>query len=159
MHTVTRQGVQEYRQGCHEGLTFTSCHLGNLTLMKYYTAEELHIVMHHFPFQVVTAGSPVIMVDGLVTVDGDKVLLRICSQLTVKVRSGYDGLFILGKSAGSLLDDGKHLGHHLVECLLVDVKHFLLDFVYLRKDFGTLVDGRVFDGSLELCNLGFLCAS
>ena len=38
-------------------------------------------------------------------------------------------------------------------------KHFLLQFVYLGKDVGTLVDGRILDGGLQLLNLFFLLCS
>ena len=35
VHTLACQCIEEYREGCHEGLTFSGCHLGNLTLMEW----------------------------------------------------------------------------------------------------------------------------
>ena len=156
VYTVTREGIQEYRQGSHERLTLTSGHLGDFSLMQYDTTEQLHVVVDHLPFQVVTACSPVVMIDGLVTVDGDEVLLRVTSQLTVEVCGRHDGLLVLGKAAGGLFHDGKHFWHHLVEGFLVDVEHFLLDLVDLCEDVCTLVDGGALDGGLQFVDAGFL---
>ncbi len=77
MDAVTCQGIQEHGEGSHEGLTFTCCHLGDLSLMEYLTTEELHVVVDHLPFQVVATGSPVVVIDGFVSVDGDEILGRI----------------------------------------------------------------------------------
>ncbi len=154
MDAIAGQGIQEDRQGSYQGLTFTCCHLGNLSLMENHATEELYVVVDHLPFQVVATSSPVIVIDGLVTIDGDEVLAGIGCQLTVEVCSRDDGLLILGEAACSLLNDGKHLEHHLVESLLIDIEHFLLYFVDFCKDVGTLIDGR----ALNLClQFGYLC--
>ena len=71
MHTVSCQRIEEYRQGSDEGLTLTSSHLGNLTLMQYNTTEELYVIVYHLPFKVVTTCCPVVVVYCLVTVNGD----------------------------------------------------------------------------------------
>ncbi len=110
MDTITRQSIQEHRQRSNQCLTFTSGHLSNLTLMQYGTAKQLYVIVYHFPFQVVATGCPVVVVDGLVTIDGDEVLARVCCQLTVKISGRDDGLLIFSKPAGGLLDDGKDLG-------------------------------------------------
>ena len=39
MYTITRQGIQEYRQCSNQGFTFTGCHFSNLTLMQYNTTK------------------------------------------------------------------------------------------------------------------------
>jgi len=153
---VARQGVQEHGQGSHEGLTFTRCHLGNLTLMQNDTTKQLNVVVDHFPLQVVATSGPMVMIDSLVAIDGDEVLAGVGSQFTVEVGGRNDGLLVLGKAAGRLLDDGEHLGHHLVEGLLVNLEHFLLQLVDLGEDVGTLVNGRVLDGGLQAFNLCFL---
>ena len=74
MHTVSCQGIKEYRECCHEGLSFTGSHLRNLSLMQYDTSEELYVVVDHFPLHIVAAGSPVVVIDSLVTVDGHEVV-------------------------------------------------------------------------------------
>ena len=153
---ISCQGIKEHGEGSDERLTFTGSHLGNLSLVQHDAAEELYVVVYHFPLQVIAAGRPVVVVDGLVAVDGDEVLARVGSQFAVEVGGCDDGLLVLGKAAGGILDDGKHLRHHLVEGVLVDVKHFLLQFVNLCEDIGTLVDGRVLDGGLQLLYLFFL---
>ena len=109
VYTVASQGIQEDGEGSHEGLTFTSRHLGNLTLMEYGTTKQLHVIVDHFPLQIVTAGSPVVMIDGLVAINRDKVFLGIGSQLAIEVRSCYNGLFVLCETTGCLFHDGKDL--------------------------------------------------
>ena len=39
MYSPTSQCVEEYRQGRHEGFTFTSCHFGDFSLMQNYTTD------------------------------------------------------------------------------------------------------------------------
>ena len=148
MNTVTCQCIQEYRQGSHKCLTLTSCHLGNLSLMQNHTTKQLNIVVNHFPLQVVTACSPVIVVNSLVTIDSDEVFLWITSQLTVEIVCCNNSLLVLSKSACCLFNDGEHLGHDLVEGTFVDFQYFLLDFIDLGKDIGTLVDRCILDGCL-----------
>ena len=156
VNTITRQGIEEDGEGSHQRLTFTGSHLGNLTLVQYDTAEELYIVVYHLPFQVVAASRPVVMIDGLVAIDGDKVFLGVGSQFAVEIGSRHNGLLVLGEAASRLLHDAEHLGHHLVEGYLIDVEGFLLQLVDFGKYLGTLVDGRVLDGCLQSVNLFFL---
>ena len=105
MYTIASQGVKEDGQGSDERLTFTRSHLGNLTLMEHGTTEELYIIVYHLPFQVVATSGPVVMIDSLVAIDGDEVLAWVACQFTVEVGSRDDGLFVLGKTTGSLLHD------------------------------------------------------
>ena len=128
-------------------------------MMQYDTAEQLYVVVDHLPFQIVTASSPMVMVDGFVTVDSDEVFLRVTCQFTVEVCGSHNGLLVLGKTLGGLFHDGKHLRHHLVECFLVNVEHFLLNLVDLCKDVCALVDGGALDGALQFFNTGFLLLS
>ncbi len=156
MHAVAGQCIQEYGQRGHERLTFTCCHLGYLALVQHDAAEELHVVVHHLPFQVVAACRPVVVVDGLVAVDGDEVLAGVGGQLAVEVVGRDDGLLVLGEAAGGLLHNGEHLGHHLVQGRLVHFERLFLQLVYLGKDVGALVKRRALDGCLQFCNLLFL---
>ena len=153
MHTVAGERIEEYRQGGNESLTLTGGHLGNLSLMQNHTTEELHVVMYHFPLEVVASGCPVVVIDGLVAVDGDEVLAWVASQFTVEVGGSDYGDLIGCESLCRLLDDGEHLRHSLVEFLLKDVEYFLLDFVNLCEDVGALVDGRLLYLCLEFLNL------
>ena len=153
---IARQGVEEYGQGSDKRLTLTSGHLGNLTLVEHRTAEQLDVVVYHFPFQVIATCRPVVVIDGFVAIDGDEILTGVSSQFAVKVGGSHDGLLVLGKATGGLFDNGENLGHSLVECFFVDVEHFLLQLVYLGEDVGTLVNRRILDGGLELFDFLFL---
>ena len=44
MNALALQSIQVSRQCRHKSLTFTSFHLGNVTLMKNHTANQLHII-------------------------------------------------------------------------------------------------------------------
>ena len=68
VYTIAGQGIQEYRECCHKGLSFTSRHLGNLTFVEYHATEQLYIVVYHVPYCVVASGLPVVAVYGLVAV-------------------------------------------------------------------------------------------
>ena len=74
VYTITCQCVEEDRGSTYESLTLTGSHLGNLTLMENNTTEELYVVVDHFPLHIVAAGSPVVVIDSLVTVDGHEVV-------------------------------------------------------------------------------------
>ena len=47
MNAFARQGIEVYRQRCHERLAFTGTHFGNAALMQAHTADELHVKMAH----------------------------------------------------------------------------------------------------------------
>ena len=127
--------------------------------MKHLTSEELHIVVHHFPLQVVAAGSPVVMIDGLVAVDSDKVLGRIASQLAVEIGGGDDSLLVFGKASCCLFDDAESHRHDIVEGFFVDVKRLFVEFVNLIEDGLALVERGIFNSSLELGYFFFLFVS
>ena len=156
VNTVTCQRIQEYRQGSHKCLTLTSCHLGYLTLMQNNTTKQLNIVVNHFPLQVVTTCSPVVVVDCLIAINSDEVLLWIASKLAVEVGSCYNCLLVLSKAAGCLFYDSEYLGHYLVQSVLVNLQHFLLNLIDLCEYVGTLVDRSVLDCSLQLFDTSLL---
>ena len=112
--------------------------------------------MDHFPFQVITTCSPVVMVDSLVAVNRNEVLPGICCQLTVKVCGSDYCFFILGKALSRLFDDGEDFWHHFIKGFLIDIENVFLNLVDLSKDVCTLVDGRIFNGCLQFGNLCFL---
>src|SRR3954469_16532415 len=47
------QRIEVERQGGDEGLSLTSGHLGDLPLMQHHAADQLHVVGHHVPDQLV----------------------------------------------------------------------------------------------------------
>ena len=153
VHTVASEGVEENRQCSDEGLTFTRSHLGNLTLVQHRTTEELYVVVNHFPLQVVAACCPVVVVDGIVAIDGNEVVGRIGSQLAVELSSCDYSLLVLCKSAGCIFHDAESCRQHLVEGNLVVVECLFLQLVYLVEDIFTLVDRCVFDSGFQLGNL------
>ena len=150
MHTVTSERIQEHGQGSHKGLTFTRCHLGDLSLMEHLATEELNVVVDHLPLQVVSSCGPVVMVDSLVTVNSDEVLGRIASQFTVEIRGGNDGLLVLCKTTSRFLHDTEGYRHYLVKRLLIDLQGLFVELVYFVEDYLTLINRRVF-------NLRFQC--
>ena len=156
VYAVACQGIEEDGQRSYERLTLTRCHLGYLTLVEHLTTEELHVVVHHFPLQVVAAGCPVVVVVGFVAIDADEVVARVASQLAVEVSGCHHSLFVLGETACRLLNDAESHRHHLVECFLIDFEYFLVNLVYLVEDSLTLVDRCFFNLSFELFYLSLL---
>ena len=150
VYTVASQCVEEYGQGGHQGLTLTRGHLGYLALVQGDTAKELYIVVYHIPFHLVAAGSPLVVVDGFVAVDGDEVVGGVGSQLAVKIVGRHYGLLVFREASGGVFDDAESYGHHFVECLLVLVEGHLLNVVDFVEYLLTLVDGCVLDGGAQL---------
>ena len=124
--------------------------------MQGDTAEELNIVVYHFPFQVVSTCRPMVVIDGLVAVDGHEVLAGVGCQLAVEVGCGNDCFFVFGKSPSRVLDDAECGGHHLVQRFLVNLQRLFLQLVYLFEDGFALIDGRFFNFALQFGNLVFL---
>ena len=82
-------------------------------------------------------------VDGLVAVDGDKVLALGC-QVTVELCGGNGDGLVLGKASCRWLHNGKNGGKHLVELVLEDVENFLLDIIdFLPQRFALLIVERL----------------
>ena len=153
VYTLAGQGVEEYGQRSHQRFTLTRGHLGNLTLVQYHTAKELYVVVDHIPLQVVATCQPVVLVDGLVALDGDKLLLG--SQVAVELVGCYNHRLVLGKTAGRILHNGEGLRQNLVQHLLdllVDeldgAVDLLRELLLLRKlGFG------LFEDDLQLGNV------
>ena len=75
MHTLARQGVKEHRKCRHKSLALTGSHLGDLSLMKHNTTDQLNIIVNHVPSHLVAAGDPMVLVDSLVSLDVDKIMI------------------------------------------------------------------------------------
>ena len=156
MHTIPCQRIEEYGEGGDKGLTLTSGHLGYLTLMEDNTTEELHIIMHHLPFQVVAACCPVVMIYRLVAIYSHKILGGIGCQLTVKIGGCDDGLLVLTESAGCVLDYGEGDRHNLIETFLIEFEHFLVELVNFLEYRLSLIDGCLLYRCLQLLYLFLL---
>ena len=154
VYAVACQGVKEYRQGCHKGLTFTGSHLSNLTLMQYHTTEQLYIVMDHVPYGIVTAGYPVLLPQSLITVYDNKVMLGC--QVTVKISCGYLNLLILCEAAGGILYYGKNIRKDLIQNHLIAVQDLLLKFIYLIEQRLSVFQFGLLDLGLKILNTFFL---
>ena len=128
VHALACQCVEEYGERRHEGLSFARGHLGDLALVEHHAAEELHVVVHHVPFDVVAAREPVGGVDGLVAVDRDEILRG--GQLPVEIVGRDRDRFVLGETTRRILHDGERFGQDFVELL----------FDLLVDAFGDLVD-------------------
>ena len=153
VNTISCQSVEEDWQGSHEGLTFTRCHFGNLTLVEYRTAKKLNVVVNHFPLEVVTTCCPVVVVDSLVAVNGYEIFSWVGCKLTVEVVCRNNGFFVLCKATSCVFHDRESNRHNFVQCLFVVVQCFLFEFVYLVENILALVDWCIFDSLTELCYL------
>ena len=97
-----------------------------------------------------------VVIDGLVAVDGHEVLARVGGQLAVEVGCGNDGFFVFGKSPCGVLHDAECGGHHLVQRFLVNLQRLFLQLVYLFEDGFALIDGRFFNLGLQFGDFVFL---
>ena len=151
VHAVASEGVEEYGQGSHEGLTLTRSHLGNLALVEHGAAEELHVVVDHVPHRLVAAGDPMVVVDGAVAVDVDEVVAG--GQLAVEVGGGDDDVLVVGEAFGGRFHDGEGHGTNLVEHFLEHFKLLFLELVDFLEDRLAVLDGRLFNLCLQLVDL------
>ena len=97
MDTLACKSVEEYREGRNESLSFSGRHLRYLSLMKNDTSDKLDIVMDHVPGNLIATGYPVVLPDGIVTINMDKILSG-SSQISVEISSRNRNGLILGKS-------------------------------------------------------------
>ena len=151
--SVAGKCIEEHGERGDEGLSFTGGHLGDLSLVEDHAAEELDVVVDHVPFKVVSAGHPVVLVDSLVAFDAHEVVLG--GQFTVEVVGGHYDLFVFGKAACCVLDDGERVRQGLVECNFVAFEHFLFELVDLVEDNLAVFDGSVLHFGLQCCDFFF----
>ena len=128
MHALFCEGVEEYGERRHEGLSFARRHLGDLAFVEHHAAEQLYVVVDHVPLHVIAAGHPVIGVYGLVALDGYEILGG--GQIAVEIVGRDHYRLVLGEAARRVLHDGERFGQYFVE--------FLLDLFV--DAFGRLVD-------------------
>ena len=117
--------------------------------MQGYTTKELHVVVDHIPLDFVSTSSPFIMIDGLITVNGNEIVCRISGQLTVEIRRRHDCLLVFGETTGSILHDTESCRHNLIEGNLIFVQSFLLKLVNFVKNRLAVIDGGIINFGLE----------
>ena len=156
MYAIAREGIKEYGERSHKGLTLTCCHLGNLTLMQHDTTEHLYIIMYHFPFEVVATSCPMVVIDGIVAINRYKVILGVSSEFTVEISSSYYSLLIFRKTTRCILYNRKSNRHNLVKCLLIDFQDFLLKLVNGIEYALALINRSLLNLGLQLGNLCLL---
>ena len=160
MDTLVRQRVQINRQRSHEGLTFTGCHLGYLTLMQNNTTEQLHVVMDHIPFDLISSRHPVVLINSdilrtwyLVTLflrhDFHEIETRVSCQVSIHLRSGHLYRLVLGKTTGGRFDDRICLRQYLIQNALVRVLYLFFQLIYLVVNLLALLNRCSFDGLLQ----------
>ncbi|OAV72462.1 hypothetical protein Barb7_03100 [Bacteroidales bacterium Barb7] len=132
MHPVSRQRIEENGQRGDQRLAFPRRHFGDLSLMQNNAAEQLHIVMHHVPRYLISAGRPPVAVNSLVAVDAHKVMLGC--QIPVEIVRRDHRLLILLETAGSLFHNGIYFGEHLVQYLFQFLGDLLFNLVHLCPD-------------------------
>ena len=150
--TITREGVEEDGECSDEGLTFPRSHLGDLTLVQDGTSEELHVVVHHIPGDLIATSEPVVLIDSHIILDADEVVAD--AEVAVEVRSLDADLGVLCEAATRALDDSEGLGVDFVEDDLELVEDLLLELVYLGPDSFALIELLAFDAGLEFFYLG-----
>ena len=116
VHAFACQGVEEYREGCHKGLSFSGGHLRNLSLVEDDTSDKLHVIVHHIPGYLVSSGHPVVAVYGLVPFYLHEVPVN--AEVPVELGCGDLGELVLLETAGGALYNCKRLRKYLVELCL-----------------------------------------
>ena len=107
VYAAARERAEEGREGSHEGLTLTGGHLSDFALMEHDTADELHAVVDHVPFDFVAAGHPVVFPDGVVAVDAYEVA-ALSGEVAVELCGlNHDGL-VGCEACGGLADHCEH---------------------------------------------------
>ena len=121
--------------------------------MQNGTSEELYVVVYHVPFHIVSAGNPMVAVDGLVVFYSYKVFCR--SQFAVEVIGRHHNLIVLSETSCCILHDAECNRQYLIENHFVFVKHHFFQFVYLVEDVFSFVDRSIFHSSFKFSNLCF----
>ena len=152
MHTITCQRVQEYRQGCHQCFTFTGRHFRNLTFMQNDTTEQLDIVVDHVPGYFVTAGNPMVVVEGFVAVNFHKV--EFGSQVAVEVVCCHFDRFVLCETASRIFHDGEYFRKRFFQYDFHLFCDFFFDLVYFSPDRFTFFQFFVVDAFAQFFHFG-----
>ena len=93
MHPIASKCIEEDRERSYKGLTFPRGHLSDLTLVKDCPPEELDVVVHHIPGDLITPSHPMVLVDRRIPFDTYEVVRH--TEVSVEVRSLDSDLRVL----------------------------------------------------------------
>ena len=141
VHSLAREGVEEYREGGHEGLSLTCRHLGYLSLVQGYTTDELHVVVHHIPLHLVASGNPMVGVYGIVPLYAHEVVVD--GELTVEIAGLDSDLRILLETPCGGFHDGESLRKDFRKALLDRLVLILYELVALGCEIFLLRHGDI----------------
>ncbi len=151
VNAVAGEGVEEHGKRCHKRLSLAGCHFGYFALVEHNSAEQLHVVMHHVPRNLISAGNPMVLVYCLVAVDAHEV---VCGgKLAVKVCGGYGYFLVLCEAACCFAHNGESVGQYLIELFVVAFQHFLFKLVDLAENGFAVLDGGFLNLAFEFDNL------
>ena len=158
MYSLASQCIKEYRKGCYEGFSLSCRHLGNLALVEDDTADELDIIMDHVPCDFIASGHPVVLPEGIVSVNRDKILG--CTEGAVEVCRAYLYHLILLETASGGFHDCKSLRKNLLKDFFYDFVNFFDKFVRLGCKRLLPVERNVgLKFCLDFCNSGFVLSN
>ena len=120
--------------------------------MKDGTPEELYIVVHHIPGDLVPTSQPVVLVDRRIAFDTNEVVGD--AEVAVKVRCLDADLGMLCEATPCALDDGEGFRMDFIQDDFELVKNLLLELVYLSPDSFALIKLLTFYAGLEFFYLG-----
>ena len=143
VNPIAGECIKENREGRYQCLTFTCGHLGNFTLMQNDTTEELNIVVDHVPGYLVTPSCPMVLVECLVALNGNKIVSSC--QFAVEIVGGNLNSFIFRKASCRFLYNRKHLRHNFIERILIAFQHIFFKFVDLVEDQLTVLNWSLFN--------------
>ena len=129
MYSLTCQCIKEYRTSRDKSLSFTRSHFGDLSLVKDDAADKLDIIMDHIPGDLVSAGHPMVVPYGIISVNLHKILG--CTQYAVEFSGFHPYSLVLLESACRRFHHCKRDRKYLVKHLLYVLVHFLDQFVRL----------------------------
>ena len=158
VNAAASERIEKHGEGRHQSLSFTRLHLGHLAAVQCNASNELHIVVHHVPFNGGTRSHPFPGPERTVSVDADKIAFS--GQIAVVVLGTDFNLAIGRETASGLLEQGKSLRHqglqHLldarIDLLFQRVHPIVQDLLGLKRHGG--VGGRLRTQFFCLCHQG-----
>ena len=153
VHTASRECAEEHGTSCHQSFTLTGSHLSNFTLCEHHPTEELHIIVHHFPLEVVTSCKPVVLVNRFGTIFRDCHKVASHRQFAVIIVSRNFDCFVLSEAARSFFHDSESLRKSFFKRNIHTLEHFFLEFIdFVEKKFA-IFDGSFLDFSTNFSDL------
>ena len=133
MYAPACQCIEEHRECGNECLAFAGGHLCNPALVERDAADELHVIMHHVPFQHIAASHPCVGVYSLVAFYCD--VVETGGEFAVHVGGGNFHCLIFGETACCILYDCESLWQHFVELDFEDFLDVFFRFLYVVVEF------------------------